>query len=101
MAAVTVSGIAAFARAASLAAPGAELFTVAVLVLAVALAAPLLPGTWRRGVVAGGAVAGAGAGAYPGAIALIGAPRGIPAGGPPRPTHPRSLPPPAPPPLTL
>ena len=73
MAAVTVSGIAAFARAASLAAPGAELFTVAILVLAVAVAARLLPGTWRRGVVAGGAVAGTLAGAYAAVLAVIGA----------------------------
>jgi hypothetical protein len=73
MAAVTVAGIAAFARAASLAAPGAELFTVAILVLAVAVAARLLPGTWRRGVVAGGAIAGALAGAYAAVLATIGA----------------------------
>jgi len=73
MAAVTVAGIAAFARAASLAAPGAELFTVAILVLAVAVAARLLPGMWRRGVVAGGAVAGALAGAYAAVLAMIGA----------------------------
>ncbi len=73
MAAVTVAGLAAFARAASLAAPGVDLFTVAILVLAVAVAARLLPGSWRRGVVAGGAVAGALAGAYAAVLAMIGA----------------------------
>src|SRR6185312_8476837 len=50
-----------------------EEFTGAILVLAVAVAARLLPGMWRRGVVAGGAVAGALAGAYAAVLATIGA----------------------------
>jgi hypothetical protein len=82
-AAVTVAGVASFARAVSLAAPGTEVVTVAVLVLAVAVAARSLPGKWRRGLVAGGAIAGAVAGLYAAVLALIGAVGIIKAANPP------------------
>jgi hypothetical protein len=82
-AAVTVASIAAVARATSLAAPGSELVTMAVLVFAVAVGARNLPYAWRRGPVAGGAIAGGLTGAYAGVLAVIGAVGVIRAADPP------------------
>lgn len=72
-AALTVATIGAVVRAAVLAAPSAKMVAVAMLVLITSVALQILPGPWRRGPIAGGAIVGCAIVLYAGAYAAAGA----------------------------